>query len=109
MPSEILDIGKLLELGIDFKKLSREHVYCQLSPVLSHQHIHEHLLIQIALTCVSFSLLGSSNISGHLDGKSCAIFAPDKVRGNTPGQFVSKPFVSWVKMSGGKKGLATLD
>ena len=27
MPSEILDIGKLLELGIDFKKLSREHMY----------------------------------------------------------------------------------
>ena len=31
--------------------------------------------------------------------KSCAIFAPEKVGGHTPGQFVSKPFNSWIKMS----------
>ena len=27
IPSDILDIGKLLELGIDIKKISREHIY----------------------------------------------------------------------------------
>ena len=40
--------------------------------------------------------------SSHVDGvfcKSCAIFAPEKVGGHTPGQFVSKPFNSWIKMS----------
>ena len=38
--------------------------------------------------------------SKHVDGafcRPCAFFAPEKVGGITPGQFVTKPFKSWVK------------
>ena len=37
--------------------------------------------------------------SKHVDGifcHACVFFAPDKVGGQTPGQFVTKPFRSWV-------------
>ena len=31
--------------------------------------------------------------------RACVIFAPEKVGGQISGQFVSKPFKSWIKMS----------
>lgn len=40
--------------------------------------------------------------SKHADGvfcRACAFFAPEKVGGRDPGQFVNKPFKSWVKRS----------
>ena len=52
------------------------------------------------------------NYSCNFDGvfcKSCAIFAPEKVGGQTPGQFESKPFNSWVKMSERSKAYMQLE
>ena len=107
--SEILDIGELLDLGINLKKLSREHIYCILTA--------EPCVDQVAYPRTPtypgstymrqfqpgwFKQYPWLHYSSHVDGafcKSCAIFAPEEVGGNTPGQFVSKPFNSWVKMS----------
>ena len=107
--SEILDIGKLLELGVDLKKLSREHMYHILTAEPSADpsayprtpaYPGSTYLRQFQPAWLKqYPWL---NYSCHFDGvfcKSCTIFAPEKVGGQTPGQFVSKPFNLWVKLS----------
>lgn len=41
--------------------------------------------------------------------RACALFAPDRVGGRVPGQFVAKPFKSWVKRSEKMEGHAKLE
>ena len=109
LPSKIFDIGKLLELGVDLKKLSQEQIYhilmAEPSADPSTYPRTPAYPGSIYLRQFQPSWLKQYpwlHYSCHLDGvfcKSCAIFAPDKVGGHTPGQFVTKSFNSWVKMS----------
>ena len=103
IPPEIHDIGKLLELGIDLKKLSREHMY----RILTAEPCAEALAYPRTPAYPGSTYMRQFQPAWFKQYpwlhysccKACAIFAPDKVGGNTPGQFVSKPFDSWVKMS----------
>ncbi len=107
--SEILDIGNLLELDVNLKRLSREQTYRILTAECSADtsayprtpaYPGSTYLRQFQPTWLKqYPWL---HYSPHVDGafcKSCAFFAPEKVGGNTPGQFVTIPFKSWVKMS----------
>ena len=55
LPSEILDIGKLLKLSVELKKLSREQIHRILmaEPSADHHHIDKHLFIHVTLASVS--------------------------------------------------------
>ena len=87
--SEILDIGKLLELGVDLKKLSREHMYRILTaepsadpsayPQTPAHPGSTYLCLFQPAWLKQYPWL---NYRCHFDGvfcKSCAIFAPEKV------------------------------
>lgn len=55
-PSEILDIGKLLELSVDLKKLSREQIHCILMAEPSADPSpYPRTPVYPCNTCVSFS------------------------------------------------------
>ena len=50
--------------------------------------------------------------SKHMDGafcRACVFFAPERVGGQIPGNFVTKPFKSWIKMSEKANVHAALD
>ena len=116
--SEILHIGKLLELSIDLK-LNREHKYHILKAEPSADRlayprtpVHPGSTYLRQFQPAWFKQYPCLSYSSHVDGafcKSCAIFAPEKVGGTTPGQFVSRPFNSWVKMSERSKFHMQLD
>ena len=102
------DIGKLLAEGINLSQLSRDHKYrvlrtepnpdaatylrtcssdldsfCQFEPTRLKQYPWLHY-------------------SPSLDGvfcRACVFLAPSQVGGQDPGQLVSKPFNTWVKMT----------
>ena len=100
------DIGKLLDSGIDLQKLSREEKYRILTtnPSLdpssyprtrpyasgSFRQFQPDWLRQYPWL----------HYSRHVDGvfcRACAFFGPDKVGGQSAGQFVRKPFNTWAK------------
>ena len=103
------DIGRLLEMKTDLNKLSRTNKYriltCepstdpsayprkQQTASSSYQRQFHPKWLQ------SFPWL---HYSRHSDGafcRACALFAPDNVKGQTLGAFVTKPFTSWIKMT----------
>ena len=100
------DIGKLLESSIDLHSLSREakHRIFATEPnpdPTCYPHSRPHAsgaFLQFQPTWMKqYPWL---HYSKHVDGAfchACAFFPPEKVGGITPGQFVTKPFKSWVK------------
>ena len=103
-PATEYDIGKILESNVSLHDISRDMKYKILT-----------LEVNPDVSCYPRRLYNSGSsrqfqpawkkqhpwlhYSNHLDGIFChasAFFAPDKVSGQTPGQFVTKPFRSWV-------------
>ena len=102
------DIGKLMELNTDFRKLDREVRYCILTQepnpdprAYPRKRLHEGQ----AKRQFQPSWLKSYpwlHYSDYVDGafcRACVFFAPDKVGGQPPGSFVTKPFKKWNRMS----------
>lgn len=100
------DIGKLLDSGIDLRKLSREEKYRILTtnPSLDPSSYPR----TRPYASGSFRQFQPEwlrqhpwlHYSRHVDGdfcRACAFFGPDKATGQSPGQFVSKPFNTWAK------------
>ena len=98
------DIGKVIESDVSVKDLSRDAKFKILT-----------LEVNPDVSCYPRRTYNSGSsrqfqrtwkkqypwlhYSKHLDGffcHACVFFAPDTVGGQTPGQFVTKPFRSWV-------------
>ena len=102
------DIGRLLELNQDLNRLSREDKYQifttepnpdpssyhrrRSSPAGAYRQFQPSWLKQYPW------LHYSSTVDGAFC-RACAFFAPESVGGHRPGQFVTKPFNTWHKMS----------
>ena len=100
------DIGKLLDAGTDLQRLSREEKYCILTanPSLDSSSYPRTRPYASGAFCQfqpdwlwQYPWL---HYSKHVDGvfcRACSFFAHDKVGGQSPGQFVTKPFKTWPK------------
>ena len=105
---ECADIGKLLEHGADLRTLSSEQKYfvwtaemnTDPSAYLQTRPYGTGSFHQFQPAWKEkYPLL---HYSQHLDGafcQACAFFAPEKVGGQALGQFVTKPFKTWVNKS----------
>ena len=100
------DIGKLLDSGIDLRKLSREEKYRILTtdPSLdSSSYPHKRPYASGSFRQFQPEWLRQYpwlHYSRHVDGafcRACAFFGPEKAGGQSPGQFVSKPLSTWAK------------
>jgi len=102
------DIGKLLHDGVNLRMLSRENKYI----ILKHKpnpspSVYPRTRCHGSATYRQFqpkwiNQYSWLHYSPHVDGvfcTACVFFAPDKVGGQTPGQFVSSPFKMWVVQS----------
>ena len=102
------DIGKLLELHTDMHQLSRENKYC----IVTLEPNPDASSYPCTRPCESsaFRQFQPSwlkqypwlHYSHHVDGaycRACVLFAPDQAGGQDIGQFVTKPYTAWIKMS----------
>lgn len=103
------DIGKLLQLGRNsLHSLSRDEMYCILTrepnsdpsayPRTRPYGTGAFRQFQPSWL-VQFPWLHYSSSCDGAFCRACALFAPEKVGGNIPGQFVTIPFKSWVNKS----------
>lgn len=100
------DIGKMLELGRDcLRNLSRDEMYKVLTREPSNDPASYPRTRPYGTGAfrqfqpswlVQFPWLHYSPFCDGAYCRACAFFAPEKVGGNIPGQFVTTPFKSWV-------------
>ena len=102
------DIGKLLELHTDMHQLSRENKY----HIVTLEPNPDASSYPRTRPCESsaFRQFQPSwlkqytwlHYSCRVDGaycRTCVLFAPDQAGGQDIGQFVTKPYTAWIKMS----------
>ena len=100
------DIGKHLDIGINIQNLSREEKYSILvSDPNSDPSTHPRTCRSVAFHQFHQLWLAQCpwvHYGPHIDGvfcRACILFAPATVGGQHLGQFVTKPFKSWVSMT----------
>lgn len=102
------DIGKLIDLHVDLNRLSRQDKYrvliaephsdastyprTQTNESSSYRQFHPSWLRRYPWLHYSRSVDGAFC-------RACAFFAPNQAGGQDLGQFVTKPFKAWIKMS----------
>ena len=95
------DISKIMESDVNFKNLGRDMIYriltAEINPEVScypHRAYARYFRQFQPAWKKQYSWL---HYSKHVDGffcHACVFFAPEKVGGQTPGQFVTKPFIT---------------
>ena len=102
------DIGKLHDLHVDLKQLSREDKYRLLKTepptnVSSYPHTRPYPSSSLRQFQPSWTNQHPwLHYSRFVDGafcRACALFAPNQVGGRNLGQFVTAPFRSWTKVT----------
>ena len=98
----VYDIGKIMESDVNFKDLGRDMIYRILTA-----EVNPEVSCYPRRACrgilVNFNLHGRSSILGFITASMWmgffvmhVFFAPENVGGQTPGQYVTKPFRLWV-------------